>query len=105
MALRARFCLVARYKVSFDMPLRLAAGERAVAIAGRLSTAPVTTGAFQSAPIGPSRPAETRRSRPPFVTPAGPARSAVFLGSPLPSSRPPRLRPPSGRRFAMASPA
>jgi hypothetical protein len=29
-------CLVARYKVTFDMPLRLAAGERAMAIAGRL---------------------------------------------------------------------
>jgi hypothetical protein len=28
--------LVARYKVTFDMPLRLAAGERAMAIAGRL---------------------------------------------------------------------
>jgi len=27
---------VARYKVTFDMPLRLAAGERAMAIAGRL---------------------------------------------------------------------
>jgi hypothetical protein len=32
----ARFCLVARYKVTFDMPLRLAVGERAMAIAGRL---------------------------------------------------------------------
>lgn len=30
------FCPVARYKVVFDMPLRLAAGERAMAIAGRL---------------------------------------------------------------------
>jgi hypothetical protein len=29
-------CRVARYKVTFDMPLRLAAGERAMAIAGRL---------------------------------------------------------------------
>jgi hypothetical protein len=29
-------CLVARYKVIFDMPLRLAVGERAMAIAGRL---------------------------------------------------------------------
>jgi hypothetical protein len=28
--------LVARYLVTFDMPLRLAAGERAMAIAGRL---------------------------------------------------------------------
>jgi len=36
-------------------------------------------------------PAETRRSRPLFVTPAGPARLAVFLGPPLSSSRPPRL--------------
>jgi hypothetical protein len=27
---------VARYKVTFDMPLRLAVGERAMAIAGRL---------------------------------------------------------------------
>jgi hypothetical protein len=29
-------CLMARYKVTFDMPLRLAVGERAMAIAGRL---------------------------------------------------------------------
>jgi ABC-type uncharacterized transport system YnjBCD substrate-binding protein len=30
------FRLVARYLVTFDMPLRLAAGERAMSIAGRL---------------------------------------------------------------------
>jgi hypothetical protein len=28
-------CLVARYKMTFEMPLRLAVGERAMAIAGR----------------------------------------------------------------------
>jgi hypothetical protein len=39
-------------------------------------------------------PAETRRSRPLFVTPARPARLAVFLGPPLSSSRPLRLGHP-----------
>jgi hypothetical protein len=39
--------LVARYLVTFDMPLRLAAGERAMAIAGR-----VPTGSRPSGPAG-----------------------------------------------------
>lgn len=41
----ATFCLVARYKVTFDMPLRPAAGERAMAIAGRLQDRLQATGA------------------------------------------------------------
>jgi len=32
----ATFWLVGRYKATFDMPLRLAVGERAMAIAGRV---------------------------------------------------------------------